>query len=537
MVVILTLVGIWSLGGHGDGVFHSKLLLVDAAAYTNKTRISTTTNSTTTIKSSTLNPPTKLGAWEEPYPMPAKDCPDTVCSLVGPRSERFPSVDQRVKLYMSNWYHPPCSNYQDGFIRYAYHLQQQRQEEVDNTTSFPSLYIQEPRDRNLTINISHVLESIIEPDKAFFLEPRTLAECLQEKSTSTMTTTSHNPPNNTLTRVVALKNMNMYCVDVASLLLVAWDHVVNDPSQSQRNLPIVMQFGDLKHSHVYRFMNVPLFKKFRSASMDHTALEVVTAHTPVNQNDSCVNSIRPALSTVHGSAYLQPIVWKFATPRHFGLLDKVYREDTPWEEKINMAVFRGQLTGALGVHNKRLSAEENCARMKRCRLVYNHANSTLIHAKLTSTRKRMPDVLNGVDLLGSSVTIRSLLRFKGIIMLEGNDVASGLKWALLSQSVVLMPIPKHTSYAMEELLEPWIHYVPLNENATDVEEKMAWILENDERARLIAHRGSLWMQDLVFHPDAAHDDRLIQDEMMRRYARHFVHVTDDKNDEIQTSSM
>jgi hypothetical protein len=39
---------------------------------------------------------------------------------------------------------------------------------------------------------------------------------------------------------------------------------------------------------------------------------------------------------------------------------------------------------------------------------------------------------------------------------EGNGVASGLKWALLSQSVVLMPPPKHTSWDMEKLLEPLV---------------------------------------------------------------------------------
>jgi hypothetical protein len=93
-------------------------------------------------------------------------------------------------------------------------------------------------------------------------------------------------------------------------------------------------------------------------------------------------------------------------------------------------------------------------------LVYNHANSTLIDATLTSTRGRLPDVLNGVPLVGEKVRINYLLEFKGIIMIEGNDVASGLKWALLSQSVVLMPPPKHTSWAMEELLQPWVvsHY-------------------------------------------------------------------------------
>lgn len=115
------------------------------------------------------------------------------------------------------------------------------------------------------------------------------------------------------------------------------------------------------------------------------------------------------------------------------------------------------------------------------------------------------------------------MEFKGIIMLEGNDVASGLKWALLSQSVVLMPIPKHTSWAMEELLVPWVHYIPLNENATDAAEKMQWVLDHDDVARRISERASLWMEDLVFHPDAAEEDRWIQEEIIRRYRKHFQH--------------
>lgn len=129
----------------------------------------------------------------------------------------------------------------------------------------------------------------------------------------------------------------------------------------------------------------------------------------------------------------KPLIWKFATSRHFWQLDTVRREDTPWKSKLDKAIFRGQLTGSRDGYDKLKSDEENCMNLRRCRLVYTHANSSLVHAKLTSTRNRLPTVLNGVNLMASSVTIRRLLEYKAIIMLEGNDVASGLKWALLSQ--------------------------------------------------------------------------------------------------------
>lgn len=267
------------------------------------------------------------------------------------------------------------------------------------------------------------------------------------------------------------------------------------------------------HSHIYGHLNVPHFKKFRPATTSKD-LEHVTSK-------ECYNRARDALATVHDTHNLQAIIWKLASRRHFGLLDKVAHEDTPWTLKLGMAIFRGQLTGSRDGFDKEKTPEENCHNLRRCRLVYDHANSTRVHARLTSTRNRLPNILNGVNLMAPAITIKKLLQYKAIIMLEGNDVASGLKWALLSQSVVLMPPPKHTSWAMEELLEPWVHYIPLNENATDVEEKMQWVIDNDEIAQRISERGTLWMEDLVFHPDAAEDDRLIQEEMMRRYRAHF----------------
>jgi len=39
---------------------------------------------------------------------------------------------------------------------------------------------------------------------------------------------------------------------------------------------------------------------------------------------------------------------------------------------------------------------------------------------------------------------------------------------------------------MEEILEPWIHYISLKSGLSDVEEKMKWIEDNDQEAQKIA---------------------------------------------------
>jgi hypothetical protein len=426
---------------------------------------------------------------DEPIPIPH---PFPVPRVASQRSDRFPSREDRVRIYMSNWYAPPCGA--ESQVLYNY----------DTSKNWPTLWIREPP--NVGNNQSeYIMESRIEPDQAFFLDRNTLMDCL----------TDGNEPY--LDRIVFRHNMQMYCRDVISSVLTTWDHT---EWETPSTVPLLLQFGDLSYSHIYQYLNLPLIKKFRSATLPQE-IERVSSKTCVASNE-----LRSHIETPHLSTHLQPIVWKLATHRHFGLLERTRAEDTPWSKKANMAIFLGQLTGS-HLYDRDKSDLENCMNMMRCRLVYTHANSTYVHAKLTSTRNRMPKVLNGVQMSRIKVSLDKLLKFKGIIMLEGNDVASGLKWALLSQSVVLMPYPKHTSWAMEELLQPWVHYVPLNENATDVEEKMKWVVENDEAARRISERGTLWMEDLVFHPDAQEDDRWIQEEIIRRYKTHFLKVEDD----------
>lgn len=403
------------------------------------------------------------------------------------RRERFPSLQERVQIYMSNWYSPPCHDSD----RHLFTL------ENDNVLV-----------HNMTISPR------IEPDTLFQLKEDIVHQCT--KSKQELASEAEQNQTSLLEEYIDSKpqsrgNMGMYCADVTEIFTIL--HFL--PQEQQQDvIPILMQFGDMKHSHDFGYVSIPHFKKFRSATDN---LQSVISN-------ECVTNPRTALQTAHEQQdeILQPIVWKLATHRHFKHLPDVNKYDTPWNLKKDMAIFRGQLTGALEHFDKKISPQENCNNMLRCHLVQRHGNSTLVDAKLTTTRNRLPNVLGGVELVGPKVPIRYMMEYKGLVMLEGNDVASGLKWALLSQSVVLMSKPRHTSWAMEERLQPWVHYVPLNDQATDVEEKMQWIIDHDEEAQRIAQRASLWMEDLVFHPDAARDDRLVKEEMLKRYRAHFV---------------
>lgn len=129
----------------------------------------------------------------------------------------------------------------------------------------------------------------------------------------------------------------------------------------------------------------------------------------------------------------------------------------------------------------------------------------------------IPRVLDGLAMMKPKLSMQELLQYKMILSLEGNDVASGLKWGLYSNSVILMPVPTKTTYAMEELLEPHVHYVPVARDGSDLLKKVQWVLDHPLEAQLIVKRAKQWMIDLLFHPEAAKDNALVRAEILRRY--------------------
>jgi hypothetical protein len=298
--------------------------------------------------------------------------------------------------------------------------------------------------------------------------------------------------------------------------------------------------------------NVPLIKKFRR-SMPKNAVEFLLQQ----KNEECFASdqyrgipstttcttdddtdITNTSTTNRHIRYLQPIVSVVSNfGRHFNPLNDIVDVDiVPWDEKIPMAIYRGRYTGRtipsstqrrVPSSSQRRSdqeAYEQCQNVLRCRLVYNGYNSTIIDAKMTHVKRRMNgNTIHDVPVTAPTMSMADMLRYKGIIMLEGNDVASGLKWSLFSQSVVLTQPPTYTSWAMEELLVPWVHYIPLNEDVSDVEEKVQWMIDHDEEAEKIAHNGHLWMTDMMFHPQAMQDHEEILAESIRRYRAHFMY--------------
>ena len=91
------------------------------------------------------------------------------------------------------------------------------------------------------------------------------------------------------------------------------------------------------------------------------------------------------------------------------------------------------------------------------------------------------------------VDITNYHNYKYLISLEGNAEAGGLNWKLASNSVVLMPKPRYFTWLMEDKLVPDYHYILLEDNFSNLREKLDWMRKYPEKVEEIIKNANEYM--------------------------------------------
>lgn len=91
------------------------------------------------------------------------------------------------------------------------------------------------------------------------------------------------------------------------------------------------------------------------------------------------------------------------------------------------------------------------------------------------------------------MTRQQQLGFRYIACIEGNDVATNLKWVMSSNSIALMPRPEFEIWFMEGRLKPDYHYLEVKPDYSDALEKMQWLDKNPSKADAIIANAHDWV--------------------------------------------
>lgn len=164
------------------------------------------------------------------------------------------------------------------------------------------------------------------------------------------------------------------------------------------------------------------------------------------------------------------VVLKLDKIRHFLFVN----DRSNWHDKENRVIFRGKIPG----------------KEKRERFFNTYFGNPLCDLGDTS-RNGKPEWRTGKR------TIEEHLKFKFILALEGNDVASNLKWVMSSGSIAVMPKPEYETWFMEGKLIPGIHYIEINKDFSNLEERIDYYIRHEKEAMEIIKNANEYVRQFM----------------------------------------
>lgn len=92
------------------------------------------------------------------------------------------------------------------------------------------------------------------------------------------------------------------------------------------------------------------------------------------------------------------------------------------------------------------------------------------------------------------LSLKEQLAYKFILAIEGNDVASNLKWIMSSNSIAFMVKPSYETWFMEGRLIPNYHYVLLEDDYSDLEAKINYYTTHTKEAKAIIANANAYVE-------------------------------------------
>lgn len=91
------------------------------------------------------------------------------------------------------------------------------------------------------------------------------------------------------------------------------------------------------------------------------------------------------------------------------------------------------------------------------------------------------------------VEYTEFLKYKIFFIIDGAVIASNHMWAFATGCVVVMI--SNSKCWFSDLIKPWVHYVPISYDLSDLVENLNWIKNNDLAAEIIANNASKFVDD------------------------------------------
>ena len=156
-----------------------------------------------------------------------------------------------------------------------------------------------------------------------------------------------------------------------------------------------------------------------------------------------------------------------------------------WKSKRSVAFWRGGSSGYDKPYSIRMSVVKKL-------LNNGHSDVKLTKWGNWESEHNVPE-----EFFGERCGLIKHFLYKYILIVDGACIASNHQWIFGSGSVPIMITHPDNNWWFKKFLVPMKHYVPIMYDLSDLEEKLEWLVENDEKAEEIAANAIQFAKDYL----------------------------------------
>jgi len=192
-------------------------------------------------------------------------------------------------------------------------------------------------------------------------------------------------------------------------------------------------------------------------------------------------------------------------------MKKIYDEldlvKISWQERKKVIGWRGAPSDG----KYRLNNIQNLPRLKL--VLFSNLCSTCVDAKFVNPKKSaIVRALSGMDISTNDfIPPKDMLKYRYLASVDGSASAyTRVPWIMYSDSTMLF----QTKWVQwfYPAMRPWVHYVPLKEDLSDLLERYYWLRDHDKDAQIMASNAKKFVLECISKEDSLDDLALVLNE-------------------------
>ncbi|MCI4679472.1 hypothetical protein K9U39_09840 [Rhodoblastus acidophilus] len=276
----------------------------------------------------------------------------------------------------------------------------------------------------------------------------------------------------------------------------AWDGSIQLVKSEETGQPSIINWEPAKRRVIlHRTIRESHHFKYFASKIQPTlrVLEEVYSQTPLQLTSTIIQLNLDDIPSPKGVAFVSgdggdnflipdP---NFIRTEAYAALKAAYANVIPWQERLPVVFWRG------GTSGRQLG--RSWRELPRIRLCQIALRDPKLDAGITHVAQ-LPEGASGEisaeGLIRGRVPAELFRYYRALLAIDGNSWPTGFYCNLLAGAPVLKV---ESSFGYRQWyyhrLKPWVHYIPVQSDLTDLSEKAAWVLADGNRAEKIGMAG------------------------------------------------